>query len=61
MDRLRPYDFRLPNDNPRLHHDFGDIVDWGVDGRLQVIKRQLSQVEERLGTEDNKKKKFVVP
>lgn len=57
MNRLEPYDFRLPNDYRRLHHDVDNILDWGVGERLQRIKRQLGQIGAHLETENNKENK----
>lgn len=59
MNRLEPYDFRLPNDYRRLHHDVDNILDWGVGERLQGIKQQLGQIGERLETENNEKRKLA--
>lgn len=59
MNRLEPYDFRLPNDYRRLHHDLDNILDWGVGERLQGIKGQLCHIGEHLETENNKKRKFT--
>lgn len=59
MNRLEPYNFRLPNHYRRLHHHVDNILDWSVGERLQGIKRKLGQIGERPEMENIKKRKII--
>lgn len=59
MSRLEPYDFRLPNDYRRLHHDVDNILDWGVGERLQGIQKKLTKIGEGLKVANDRKRKLT--